>query len=200
MTAERPNSVSRLRASDADREAVVDQLREAAAEGRIDLDELDTRLGQALVAKTYAELAPLTADLGPAPQDAGKPLVVKGGIHGAVRTGRWKVPAHIDVDGGMGGATLDFTLTDCRLREIELEVNGQMGGVRIIVPAGWATQTDEVDPGMGGFKDRTRDERLPGTPLIRVTGTGGMGGVVIRHPNVWERWKLRRALRRSKSF
>lgn len=75
-----------------------------------------------------------------------------------MRTGRWKVPGHIDVDGGMGGAKLDFTQTDCRLREIELEVNGQMGGVRIIIPAGWAAETDEVDPGLGGFKDRTRDE------------------------------------------
>ncbi|MFJ5718698.1 DUF1707 domain-containing protein [Streptomyces sp. NPDC093149] len=193
MTAEHPAPAGGQRASDADREAVVDQLREAAAEGRIDLDELDTRLGAALVAKTYAELAPLTADLGPAPQDAGKPLVLRGGVHGTARTGRWKVPAHIDVDAGMGGARLDFTQAECRLREILLQVDGQMGGVRITIPAGWTAETDEVDPAMGGVKDRTTAERLPGAPLIRITGTAGMGGVVVRHPGAWERWKLRRS-------
>ncbi|MFF9509846.1 hypothetical protein ACF1BU_00810 [Streptomyces sp. NPDC014724] len=31
-----------------------------------------------------------------------------------------------------------------------------------------------------------------GAPLIRVTGTAGVGGVVVRHPSAWERWKLRR--------
>lgn len=58
MTAEPSPSAGRMRASDADREAVVEQLREAAAEGRIDLEELDERLGLALTARTHAELAP----------------------------------------------------------------------------------------------------------------------------------------------
>ena len=30
----------------------------------------------------------------------------------------------------------------------------------------------------------------PGTPLIRLSGSGGMAGVVIRHPNRWERRNL----------
>lgn len=51
------------RASDAEREAVADRLRAAAAEGRLDADELDERLGQAYGARTIGELAPLTADL-----------------------------------------------------------------------------------------------------------------------------------------
>lgn len=59
-----------LRASHDDREAVVEQLRDAAAEGRLDLEELDSRLEQALLSKTYAELAVLTADL-PKPHSPG---------------------------------------------------------------------------------------------------------------------------------
>ena len=43
----RPALSGDVRASHDDREAVVEQLRDAAAEGRIDLDELDTRLEQA---------------------------------------------------------------------------------------------------------------------------------------------------------
>jgi hypothetical protein len=53
----------RLRASHADRERAVDVLKAAFVHGRLTQDELDTRVGQALAARTYAELAALTADL-----------------------------------------------------------------------------------------------------------------------------------------
>jgi hypothetical protein len=64
------------RASDRDRESVADRLREAAAEGRLDPDELEQRIGAAYGARTVGELAPLTADLpavvppAPAPEPA----------------------------------------------------------------------------------------------------------------------------------
>ncbi|MFD7864002.1 DUF1707 domain-containing protein [Streptomyces sp. NPDC059783] len=196
MTAEPDRSPGRMRASDADREAVVEQLREAAAEGRIDLDELDERVGAALTAKTYGELAPLTADLGPVVVDSGEPLTLRGGMHSVSRTGRWKVPPRIVAYGGMGGVLLDFTQTECRLREIEVEVDAQMAGVVFVVPEGWGADTDALDPGMGGFKDKTSGGRLPGTPLLRLSGTCGMGGVVIRHSSGRERRKQRKELPR----
>jgi Domain of unknown function (DUF1707)/2TM domain len=52
-----------IRAGDADREQVVDRLRRAAAEGRLDADELEQRVETALRARTHGELVPLTADL-----------------------------------------------------------------------------------------------------------------------------------------
>jgi DUF1707 SHOCT-like domain len=52
-----------LRASHADREQVIDVLKIAFAQGRLSKDELDARVGKALAAQTYAELAALTADL-----------------------------------------------------------------------------------------------------------------------------------------
>lgn len=52
-----------LRASDADRDAVVDRLRDAAGEGRLEPDELEQRVDGALRARTYGELAELLADL-----------------------------------------------------------------------------------------------------------------------------------------
>jgi hypothetical protein len=54
------------RASDAEREAVADRLRLAAADGRLDPDELEERVSAAYGARTRGELIPLTADL-PAP-------------------------------------------------------------------------------------------------------------------------------------
>lgn len=52
-----------LRASDADRDAAAERLRTAAAEGRLDTDELDERLDVALRARTYGELDRLLVDL-----------------------------------------------------------------------------------------------------------------------------------------
>ena len=54
---------SRLRASDSDREAVADRLRNAAAEGRLLAHELEERVARALRARTYGELDAVVADL-----------------------------------------------------------------------------------------------------------------------------------------
>ena len=52
-----------MRAADADREAVADQLRSALDEGRLDLHEYDERVQQAYAAKTYGDLKGLLSDL-----------------------------------------------------------------------------------------------------------------------------------------
>jgi len=54
-----------FRASHADRDRVIGLLKAAFVQGRLTNDELDERLGQALAARTYADLAALTADLHP---------------------------------------------------------------------------------------------------------------------------------------
>ena len=58
-----------LQASRADREEVVDTLKVAFVQGRLDRDEFDLRVGQALASRTYADLAAITADIpGPPPR------------------------------------------------------------------------------------------------------------------------------------
>jgi DUF1707 SHOCT-like domain/2TM domain len=57
----------RLRASDADRERTVEQLRQHHADGRLDLEEFSERMDRAYAAKTLAELDALMTDL---PRDA----------------------------------------------------------------------------------------------------------------------------------
>lgn len=52
-----------MRASTADRERAIDVLKDAFAEGRLTQEEFEQRAGQAFSARTYAELAGLTADL-----------------------------------------------------------------------------------------------------------------------------------------
>jgi len=52
-----------LRASRADRERVVELLKDAFVEERLTKEELDARVGQALVSRTYTDLAAVTADI-----------------------------------------------------------------------------------------------------------------------------------------
>jgi uncharacterized membrane protein len=65
-----PDPHGHLRSSTADRERVVDALKEAFAEGRLNFEEYEQRAGQALGSRTYAELAELTADLPAGPPSA----------------------------------------------------------------------------------------------------------------------------------
>lgn len=88
-----------LRASDADRETVASQLRAAREDGRLDTEELEERLEQAYAAKTFGDLAPLTADLGPAGAPAPPPAAPapaaatavdqQGGANWRLRWGSW---------------------------------------------------------------------------------------------------------------
>jgi hypothetical protein len=60
----------KLRASDADRDHVAEQLREHCATGRLTMDEFGERLERCYAAQTYGDLDPLVADL-PAPNPYG---------------------------------------------------------------------------------------------------------------------------------
>src|SRR3954463_13838405 len=106
MSADPPNPPA-LRASDADRDRVIEPLRAAVADGRLDPVEFDERLDAALAARTIDAPAPLTADLIAVPgsdgaltlQFAGTPaeaapeLLPTNERHGSVlRESRWTLP------------------------------------------------------------------------------------------------------------
>jgi hypothetical protein len=54
---------SRLRASHADREQVIDVVKAAFVQGRLAKDEFDQRIGRVFASRTYADLTSLTADI-----------------------------------------------------------------------------------------------------------------------------------------
>ena len=102
-----PPDPSLLRISDNDRQKVADVLRDAAGEGRIDLEELDERLELTWGAKTYADLVPITADLhlpahapksSPVPRAQAVPSVGHASSTAIMgeckRRGAWTVPEH----------------------------------------------------------------------------------------------------------
>jgi hypothetical protein len=61
-----------MRASHADRERVIDTVKAAFARGQLTAGELDARVGQALTARTYAELTAITLSI-PARSDPARP-------------------------------------------------------------------------------------------------------------------------------
>src|SRR5215469_12083765 len=105
-----------VRASDADRDRVLDLLREAMGDGRLTAAEFDARMEAALSSRTLGELAVLTADLGPGPGGAGAATVQAEDVvridhrGGSVqRTGRWVVPHRLVLRPSWCDVLLDFT-------------------------------------------------------------------------------------------
>lgn len=93
------------RASQVDREQVIDMLKAAFVQGRLARDEFDARVGQALVSRTGADLAVLTADIPagltgaqlphPAGKPAGKDAVTAVACVSAAWTGIWVPPVMV---------------------------------------------------------------------------------------------------------
>jgi hypothetical protein len=141
-----------LRASDVERDRAGDQLRQAAGEGRLTVDELDERLTRAYLAKTVVELAELTVDVvvsshDPAPGSvAGSTATVKPGpggtgwliaiLSGNDRSGRWRVAPRLNVINAMGGSDIDLTQAEFAAPVTEIMVFSLMGGSDIRVPEG----------------------------------------------------------------
>jgi hypothetical protein len=84
------------RASDADRERIVEQLRTHTADGRLTMEEFDQRMSAAYAARTYGELAELTRDL---PVDLG----ARGGTLPRDAPA-WGAPPQEPTDSGWGSA------------------------------------------------------------------------------------------------
>ena len=180
-----------LRASHADRDQVVELLRVAAGDGRLSAEELDDRLERALTARTYAELAALTADLPATPGAAVVPPgagavsatpkdLVRIHVHGSsvLRDGGWVVPKELDVKVRGGGVTLDFTgavITQPLLR-ITAEVTG--GGLRLITRPGIVVDAGDISVHGGGVE--LPEPPGPGVPvLLRVEISGSVRGAGI---------------------
>ena len=110
--AARRASRSGLRASHADRELVVDTLKDAFVQGRLTKDEFDSRVDNVLAARTYSDLATLSADLPAMPLVARPPRkpVPARPANAAVKNGARVIAATTVLTGGVwAGALLSPT-------------------------------------------------------------------------------------------
>ncbi|MEU1592392.1 DUF1707 domain-containing protein [Streptomyces sp. NPDC005708] len=215
-------SVPDLRASDADRERVAEVLRDALAEGRLDMEEFEERLETTYKARTYGELAPITRDLPAAGVTAPPVSLVKepmgdgdwagrvvGGdgsstwavaiMSGFQRKGRWTVPKRFSSFVFWGGGEIDLREAHFADREVEINCVAIMGGVSVIVPPGVEVVVRGIGI-MGGFDHREEGvPGEPGAPRVIVTGFAFWGGVGVERklPRA-ERQRLKEERRREK--
>ncbi|MFF4451085.1 DUF1707 domain-containing protein [Streptomyces goshikiensis] len=197
-----PAAAPALRASDADRERVVERLRDAVAEGRLDMEEFQERLEAAYASRTYAELEPLTRDLPavggvpagaaaavPGQERAAWPERIGGAgtsstavavMSGFQRKGQWTVPARFNAVAFWGGGDLDLREASFSQREVVITCIAVMGGIQITVPPGVEVDVRGIGV-MGAFDQRGNPGPLqPGAPRVVVTGFALWGGVEIR--------------------
>lgn len=202
-----------LRASNADRERVAVALHEAAAEGRLDLDELDARLSQVYAAKTYAELRPLTRDLPalgtahqwtPEPSPPPTPVLPPSRVGVAVmssfkRAGHWTVPEKFECLAFWGGGVVDLREAVFTTKKVTIRAMAIMGGIEIIAPESATVHVTGLGL-MGGFDHGATAQGAPGAPVIVVTGFAFWGGISVkRRPTKAEAERRRLERKRLKA-
>jgi len=180
-----------VRASDQERDAVVQRVQQAFAEGRLDDAEFDERMRAALTARTHADLDVLLADLpaetaapGPASATAGRGSSGPGRVAIALKSsvrrgGRWRVPERYTTVVYKGGGWLDLRAAELSGPVTTFLAVAYKSRVTILVPPsvrvemtgfGVTQGADEEDPGY----------RLPAdAPVIHVRGIAYKGTVEI---------------------
>lgn len=200
--AREPRVLRGVRASDAEREQIVQALSEHATTGRLTLAELEERIGQAYTAVTRDDLARLTADLPdpsgelattagtqPAPSDTGYPVPdgprrsatrwIVAFMGGTEKRGRWRAAERVNAIAVMGGHDIDLRHAELDSGDTTILAITVMGGMDIYVP-------DTIDVEVGGFSlmggTGERGSRRParaGAPRIKVLAYNLMGGIDV---------------------
>ena len=172
-----PGAPGEVRASDADRDRVVDVLRAAAGDGRLTAAEFDERLEAALTSRTLGEMAVLTADLAAGPGVATAPAgdVIRIGQRGGSvrRTGRWIVPRRLELRPSWCDVTLDFTDAVIMHDTLHIEMNMRGGSLILVTRPGIVVDADSLTVRYTDVK--IRSGAGPGAPVVlRVHLAGRM--------------------------
>jgi len=196
MSADPPSSPA-LRASDADRDRVIELLRAAVADGRLDQAEFDERLDAALAARTIDALAPLTADLIAAPGSDAALALPRTGIpaepapelltirerHGLVRRdGRWTLPRRLLLRTAWSDVTLDLTNAVRSGPELVIEMRVRGGKVELVLAPGMVVDANELTVRYSKLEiSRDAGDNTPETLHVRLVGQ-------VRHARIGTRW------------
>lgn len=184
---------SQVRASDAERDQIVEALAAASAEGRLSLEEYSQRSESALVARTHGELAGLTADL-PAPRQrdaAPVPAEITAVLGNESRKGPWVVPAHLTVRSVLGDCHLEMQQAVIRQHVTTIDATVRFGSMTIFVPDGIDVRLTGRAV-LGAKSSQLRGEPAPGAPVIVVNCDVLCGAVTVRRPGCLMRRQLAR--------
>ena len=182
-----------LRASDADRERVVDLLAQAAADGRLTFQEHAARVQRAYTARTLGELAKLTEDLA---QPDAQPFrldtsrAVTAFFATERREGRWVVPDRLVVTAIGGQVVLDLREALLHGQRTMMYATALGGQVHLLVPTGISVQMHGM-PGLAalaGGPDQAAERGKPappppaGSPVIELHTLTVLGRIHVRTP------------------
>jgi Domain of unknown function (DUF1707) len=185
-----------LRATDAEREHVVELLQRAVGLGMLGLDEFGARADQALAAVTREHLSAVLLDL---PVDdapvSGRPedvLVLRTRLSEVSRRGRWRVPKRVLISSRLGSTRLDFTSATLDHPTLAIELDVTAGSVDLLVPRGASVDTSAVALDTGELTDRGAGrDAVPGGPTLVLSGRVRAGQLRIHRPSYLKRLALR---------
>jgi hypothetical protein len=196
MSADPPRSPA-LRASDADRDRVIELLRAAVADGRLDPVEFDERLDAALAARTIDALAPLAADLIAAPGSGGALALPLAGRpaeptaerltiserHGSVRRdGPWTLPHRLKLRTAWCDVMLDLTSAVRSGPELVIDLRVRGGNVELVLAPGMVVDANQLAVRFSKLAiSRDAGDNTPETLRVRLAGR-------IRHGRIDTRW------------
>ncbi|HEX9338611.1 MAG TPA: DUF1707 domain-containing protein, partial [Pseudonocardiaceae bacterium] len=181
--------VNDLRASDAEREYVIDLLQRAVGQGMLDLDEFGQRTDIALAARTRTELNRVLLDLPIADQplrtDTDDVLVLRSTLSEVSRRGNWRVPSRLLIISRLGSTKLDFTEAEFSSAEVTVELAVTGGSVDLLVPPTTTVLTTAATT-IGGqiVERRQRPVGALGGPVLVLAGKVRAGEVRIRRPRL----------------
>jgi Domain of unknown function (DUF1707)/Cell wall-active antibiotics response 4TMS YvqF len=187
-----------MRASDADRDKVAEVLHTAYADGRISYDEHSERTAAALTARTFDDLAALTADLVPAQPtsaalvavpDRTEPERVTAMLAETKRTGPWLAPRTINVSVLLGSAVVDLTEATFASRQVVINCTQFMGSTIVRVLPGTGVRVEAANV-LGDSSVKEIGEPSDAQPTVVVRGTNILGDISVRGPKrppIWKR-------------
>ncbi|POM23047.1 hypothetical protein BTM25_52530 [Actinomadura rubteroloni] len=174
-----------VRASGAERAAVVERLRVASVEGRLTFQELTDRTAAAYAARTRGELEGVTGDLpalgapgaAPAPRQVVRRFTAIMGDCDARPAGR--IDQDLEALAVLGDVVLDLRAAQVPSGEVAVSATAVLGDVRIIVPDG--VRVEMTGRAVLGDRrvlvgDQEPDRRLP---VVRVRANSILGDVRI---------------------
>lgn len=180
-----------LRVSHADREKVAEMLRDAAGDGRLDMEELEERLESAFNAKTYGELEPLVADLPTTRKPQPMSSTGVGGVPTSTRSqailsehrrkGVWVVPRVYTATAVLGTVNLDLREATFAEPEVAISCTSIMGEIKIRVGED-VVVIDEVNAVLGESTVKSSKSVGPMPShgrVLRVRGAAFMGSVNV---------------------
>ncbi len=185
-----PPPAPAIRASDQDRDAVVQRLQQAFAERRLDDDEFDERMRAALTARTAPDLDKLTADLpapgpgraGPVSTPARRPgrwaMAYKNSVR---RGGRWRVPERFTSVVYKGSGWLDLRAAELTAPVTTVIAVAYKSRIDILVPPGVRVEMEGFGVSKGWSAEEEQEIGLShDAPTVHVRGISYKGTIETR--------------------